>query len=135
MVYAKPSRKSGALTILLADDDPMVRDTGRELLEAMGYRVATAATGDETLQVFSRLRKVDLVVLDYNMPGENSLTVLQKLKTLKPGVQVLITSGYFPSPAIAMLRKSGASGLLHKPYRISALGPFIHQALKGKKTL
>jgi len=135
MVYAKPRLKSGALTILLADDDPVVRDSGRELLEAMGYRVATASNGDETIKVFSRLRKVDLVILDYNMPGQNSLAVLQKLKTLKPGVRVLMASGYFPSQVIRGLEESGASGLLYKPYRVSALEPFIHQALNEKRPL
>jgi CheY-like chemotaxis protein len=133
MVYAKSSRRAGPLTILLADDDPSVRHSGKELLEAMGYRVATAASGDETLRIFSRLKKVDLVILDYNMPGENSLAVLQKLKTLKPGVRVLMASGYFSSQAISRLEKSGASGLLHKPYRVSALEPFIHQALGRKR--
>ncbi len=133
MISVKPSPQSGALTILLADDDPMVRDSGRELLEAKGYRVATASSGDETLQIFSRLRNVDLVILDYHMPGHDSLAVLQKLKILKPGVRVLMTSGYFSTQDITRLMESGASGLLYKPYRASALEPFIHQALHEER--
>jgi CheY-like chemotaxis protein len=130
MVSVKPKPRSRAFTFLLVDDDPIIRNNGRELLEAMGFRVATAANSEEALKVFSRLRKVDLVILDYNLPGQNGLSVLKKLKSLEPGVRVLMASGYFPSQVISRIHESGAFGLIYKPYRVAALEPFILRLLK-----
>jgi CheY-like chemotaxis protein len=121
------------LTILLVDDDPLIRANGKELLEALGHRVATAAEANEALLASRSLGKVDLAILDYHLPCHNGLTVLQKLKALEPEVRVLMASGYFSSEDVAMIRESNASGLIYKPYRISALEALIHQVMKGEK--
>lgn len=120
-------------TILLVDDDPLILANGKELLEIMGYRVSTAGDGTEAVQVFLSLGKVDLVILDYHLPYQNGLKVLQKLKALKPEVRVLMASGYFSNDDVARLRENRASGLIYKPYRVSALEALICRVLKGEQ--
>ena len=118
-------------TILLVDDDSLVRQLGRELLERLGYRVATAADAPQALEVFPRLGKVDLVILDYHLPGINGHRLFQKLKGLDAGVRVLMASGFLCPREVARLRKGGVRGIIYKPFRLGALQQRI-QTVLGK---
>ena len=119
------------VTILLVDDDPLIRGLGQELLEHLGYRVAAAANGPEALDLFGRLPMVDLVILDYYLPGENGLEVLEQLKVLDPEVKVLIASGSFHPQEVPRLKEAGAVGLIYKPYRVAELESRIRAVLAG----
>ena len=116
-------------TILLVDDDSLIRQLGRELLEHLGFRVATAADAPQALEVFRRLRKVDLVILDYHLPGINGHRLFQKLKGLDAGVRVLMASGFLSGSEAARLRQSGVQGIIYKPFRLGALQQRIQAAL------
>lgn len=115
--------------ILLVDDDPLIRSLGRELLERLGYGVETAEKGEEVLEKFQQGRSADLVILDYNLPGMNGLEVCQRLKTLAPGVKMLVASGFFGAREIEQLRAAGAAGFLHKPFRLRELQSQIEEIL------
>jgi two-component system, cell cycle sensor histidine kinase and response regulator CckA len=117
--------------ILLVDDDPLIRGLGRELLEHLGYRVETAVDGSEALKKFQRKGGVDLVVMDYYMPGQNGCEVLKKFKTLDRQARVLVASGFFSSKDVASLMEEGALGLINKPYRLTDLQRRIQSALGG----
>lgn len=116
-------------TILLVDDDPLIRQLGGELLEHLGFRVATAADAPQALEVFPRLGKVDLVILDYHLPGMDGHRLLQKLKGLDAGVRVLMASGFLSIREATRLRQSGAQGIIYKPFRLGALQQRIKAAL------
>ena len=81
--------KKSPLTILLVEDDPLIRDLCRELLEHLGYRVETAGDGTEALNKYKRLEQVDLVVLDYYLPDKNGRQVLKDFKALDARARVL----------------------------------------------
>ena len=117
-------------TILLVDDDSLIRQLGRELLEHLGFRVATAADASQALEVFHRLGKVDLVILDYHLPGMDGHRLFQKLKGLDAGVRVLMASGFLSRQEAARLRQSGVQGIICKPFRLVELQPLL-QALMG----
>lgn len=117
-------------TILLVDDDPQIRQLGGELLEHLGFRVATAADAPQALAVFRRLRKVDLVILDYHLPGINGHRLFQKLKGLDAGVRVLMASGFLSIREATRLQESGVQGIICKPFRLLELQRLL-QAVMG----
>jgi len=117
-------------TILLVDDDPLIRRLGGELLEHLGFRVATAADAPQALEVFHRLGKVDLVILDYHLPGIKGHRLFQKLKGLDAGVRVLMASGFLSIREATRLRQSGVQGIICKPFRLMELQPLL-QAIMG----
>ncbi len=116
-------------TILLVDDDPLIRDLGRELLEYLGFRVATAADAVQALETFQSLERVDLVILDYQLPGLNGFQLFQELKALDAGVRVLMASGYLSAREMARLQESGVQGIIDKPFRLAELRQRIQAAL------
>jgi two-component system, cell cycle sensor histidine kinase and response regulator CckA len=119
------------LTILLVDDDPLIRDLGRELLEHLGYRVETAADGAEALNKFQNLGQIDLILLDYYLPDKNGRQLLKDFKALDARARVLMASGFLSWQEAATLKDEGALGLIYKPFRLTDLEHRIQSALKG----
>ena len=117
--------------ILLVDDDPLIRSLGRELLEHLGFAAEVAGDGREALELFQRLGRVDLVILDNCLPDRDGLQVLQDLQALDPGVRVLVASGYFSSQEVARIKEMGAAGFIYKPYRVAELESRIRLVLQG----
>ena len=124
--------KKPAPTILLVDDDPLIRGLGQELLEHLGYRVETAGDGSEALKKFQGMERVDLVVLDYYLPGQNGCEVLKEFKVLDKRARVLVASGFLSNQDMASLKKEGAMGLINKPYRLTDLKHRIKAVLAGR---
>lgn len=117
--------------ILLVDDDPLIRSLGKELLEHLEFEVEAAQDGQEAMELFRRLEKVDLVILDYFLPDRDGLHVLQDLRAVDPEVRVLVASGFFSSHELERIKEAGAAGFIYKPYRLSELEDRIHQVLQG----
>jgi CheY-like chemotaxis protein len=120
-----------APTILLVDDDPLIRGLARELLEHLGYRVETAGDGTEALKKYQTMGQVDLVLLDYFLPDKNGRQVLKDFKALDARARVLMASGFFSFQEAASLKDEGALGLIYKPYRLTDLESRIQAVLKG----
>ncbi|MFZ2088424.1 MAG: response regulator [Desulfobaccales bacterium] len=121
--------KTPTIQILLVDDDLHIRSLGRELLEKLGYGVETAENGWEVLEKLRQGRPLDLVILDYHLPGMNGLEVMARLKTLYPGAEVLMASGFFSNQEKEQLRAGGARGFLDKPFRLKELQSRIEEIL------
>jgi CheY-like chemotaxis protein len=121
-----------APTILLVDDDPLIRGLGRELLEHLGYRVETARDGAEALKKYQKLGQVDLVLLDYFLPDKNGRQVLKDVKALDARARVLMASGFFSLQEAATLKDEGALGLIYKPYRLTDLERRIQAVLQSQ---
>ncbi|MCJ7818366.1 MAG: response regulator [Syntrophales bacterium] len=118
--------------ILLVDDDPLIRVLGQELLEHLGYRVETAGDGSEALKKFQGMKRVDLVLLVYYLPGQNGCEVLKEFKLLDKRARVLVASGFLSSQDLASLKKEGALGMINKPYRLKDLQHRIKAVLGGR---
>jgi CheY-like chemotaxis protein len=107
--------ESGSETILLVEDEPVVRHLVAEILEASGYTVLQAGEGPSALELLRRHRgALHLVVTDVVMPGMSGPEVAQAVTSMRPGTQVLYISGYTDSaighhgvlePGIAFLQK------------------------------
>ncbi len=107
-------------TILLVDDDPLILELGRELLEHLGYRVETASDAAQALEVFQR-QGADLVLLDYRLPGMDGYQLLQELRTLDAEVRVLVATGLLSDREATRLRAGGVRGIIYKPFRLAEL--------------
>ena len=83
--------------VLCVDDETVGLEMRRQVLEARGYRVFTADNGPDALQIFS-CEPIDLVILDYKMPGMNGDVVAERMKRLKPAVPILLLSAYVELP-------------------------------------
>lgn len=108
--------RGGHETILLADDQDVVRKVGQNILERYGYRVLAVSDAAQAVDLYRQRRaEIDLVVLDLSMPKGSGLDVLQELRGLDPGVRVLLSSGYLADAVEGA--PQGAADFLAKPYQ------------------
>ncbi|MEI6705413.1 MAG: response regulator, partial [Deltaproteobacteria bacterium] len=103
--------------ILLVDDEPLIRNMGRELLQNVGYQVLLAEDGEQALEVYAREKEdISLVILDVVMPKMGGKETLERLMANDPDVRVLITSGFHQDGTADTLMNLGAKGFIPKPY-------------------
>jgi two-component system cell cycle response regulator len=114
MVRRFKAEKSSGYAILLADDNPDYREATRTLLEREGHEVICASGGPEALDILQQ-RKVDLLLLDYYMPGMTGEEVVTKLRQFNPYVQVILQTGYASEqPPRQLLRRLDIQGYYDK---------------------
>lgn len=118
-------------TILLVEDDAGVLDLGRTMLETLGYRVLSASSPSQALELVAQHAPVDLLLTDVVMPEMNGAQLAQQLRELRPELRVLYMSGY-TADIIAQY------GVLHqdihflqKPFDLQAISIKVHEALQG----
>ncbi len=117
--------------ILLVDDEKILRDVGRNLLEDLGYTVYLAEHGEQALEVFAAHRgDILLVMLDMIMPKMGGKEVLLRLRELDPEVRVLFCSGFNREGTGEELLALGARGFIQKPYNRSELSRAVADALR-----
>jgi signal transduction histidine kinase/CheY-like chemotaxis protein len=103
--------------VLVVDDEPLVRELAAEVLERAGFRTLVAGDGDEGLTSFqAHADAIALVVLDRTMPGLDGLELLERLRTLRPNLPVILSSGYTEERSSTRLRELGVDAVLHKPW-------------------
>ena len=130
-----PSQGEGALvregpTILLVDDEEMVRSLLEELLCGEGYRVLTAASGEEAVEVYrEHAADIELVFLDLLMAGMGGEKCLRELLGIDPSARVILTSGNASTDMARELLEAGARDFLDKPFKIDRLLQAVRGAL------
>ncbi|MBL8796413.1 MAG: PAS domain S-box protein [Planctomycetia bacterium] len=119
----------GQETILLVDDEAIIRNLGKTILQRYGYRVLLAVDGVEAVEVYSAHRaEIDLVILDLTMPRLSGQDALRQLLQLDPEVRVLFSSGY-SSELVTASDREGVLGFVNKPYRPHELARTIRTTL------
>ena len=120
----------GTETILLVDDESLIRDLGERILTQFGYSVITAADGESALSLYRGNKdRISLVILDLNMPGMGGRQCLESLVATDPGVKVIIASGYSTNGLAAEAIKTGACGFLGKPFKLKQMLGVVRQTL------
>jgi CheY-like chemotaxis protein/two-component sensor histidine kinase len=113
---------SGTGTLLVVDDEPLVRNVARVLLESVGFDVVEAANGVEAVAIYrSRAAEIRAVLLDVTMPGLGGVEALKRIREVDPGARVILSSGYDERDTIADLRRDQGVEFLQKPYRARTL--------------
>jgi PAS domain S-box-containing protein len=122
--------EAGTGTILVADDEEVVRRTAKAALERYGYTVLTAQNGREAVNIYRGMAdRVSMVLLDMTMPVMGGEEALRHLKTINPGVRVLLSSGFNEVEAIRRFTGKGLAGFIQKPYTAAALAEKVRQVL------
>ena len=120
---------TGAGTILFVDDEPGLRSIAQWTLEEHGYRVLLAENGQQAITVLSGHPEVRAVVLDLAMPVMSGDTAGPMMRSLRPDVPLILSSGYLESGALERVRPDVVAGFLEKPYRAEALVSKVEEVL------
>ncbi len=120
----------GTETVLLVDDDDVVRDLGATLLVDFGYKVIAASNGKEALEIYHREgERISLIILDLIMPEMDGMKCLAEVLRVNPKAKVIIASGYSESGSGSGAMARGAKGYVPKPYNIRQLLNAIREIL------
>jgi PAS domain S-box-containing protein len=121
-------------TVLLVEDEPMVRKLGQSALTSLGFAVLLAGDGVEAMEVFRQHKdKVRCVICDVTMPRMDGWETLAALRRLAPGLPVVLASGYDKAHVMAGDHPVLPEAFLSKPYRLHELRDAIGRALAGKE--
>jgi len=123
----------GSETILLVDDEEMLRNVGKSILDRLGYTVIVAADGEKALQVYSIERdRIDLIILDLSMPLMSGREFLRALRGMGSKVKVIVSSGYAEDDQQEPLDRLDVAAYVTKPYRPATLARIVRQVLDSE---
>ena len=107
-------------TVLIADDEDLVRHVLAQMLMKLGCRVLTAINGSEAMALFDKHSdEIDLVIFDLTMPQMDGTELFANLKKQSPDTKTLLTSGQDDLDSITEMRDAGLSGFIRKPFTLS----------------
>jgi len=123
------TKPSGGETVLVVDDDDVVRSLTQQMLEEAGFTVLTAADGRQALDVFRQSSDfIEVVLLDMTMPHMDGETTFSRLRQINDQVPVIISSGYSTQEAMDRFSGPGPAAFLQKPYRLDDLVTAVRRA-------
>jgi two-component system, cell cycle sensor histidine kinase and response regulator CckA len=122
----------GEGTILVVDDEPAVRELATIIIERSGFTVVTASDGNEAVARFTeRQDEIRAVILDLTMPGMDGSEVYRRLQEIRPGMRVVVCSGYNMQDFQARFGDSGTAAFLRKPYVPAGLIGRLREVLES----
>jgi PAS domain S-box-containing protein len=128
--------EAGAGTILVVDDEEVVRRTAKSALQRYGYAVLTAENGREAVDMYRGIADhVSMVLLDMTMPVMGGEEALRQLKAINPQVQVLLSSGFNEMEAVRRFTGKGLAGFIQKPYTAAALAEKVRGVLDASSSV
>ncbi len=126
------STTQGTEKILLVEDNEMVRDLAYKVLSNQGYDVSLAKNPDEALEYSSGFREtIDMLITDVVMPGMGGRELMEKIKRSRPGIKVLLISGYTDTSFISEGKLAQGTAFLQKPFSPRTLVRAVRDVLDG----
>jgi two-component system cell cycle sensor histidine kinase/response regulator CckA len=123
-----PEKGSG--TILVVDDEEYILSADKAMLNGLGYEVLLAKGGKEALRVFEEKKdSINLLILDLIMPDLSGEIVYDRIKSSRPDVRVILSSGYSIEGQAESILKKGCDGFIQKPYNLNQLAQKIKEVL------
>ena len=117
--------------VIFVDDEEDLRKVGARLLQRAGFQVVAVSSGEEALEQFrSDERAFDMLITDLSMPGMDGLTLITKVRSLRPKLPVILTTGYADRLAAYEARKIGVTEVLLKPNDLDSLSDAVTRALR-----
>jgi CheY-like chemotaxis protein len=127
---ASPTSRSGTETVLIVDDEAALRAVAARILGRSGYRVLTAGSGGEALQLVERHDgPIDLLLSDVVMPGMSGPQLGERLRQRDPGLKLLFTSGYTDDVALRHGLGGDRLQFIPKPYSVADLTRKVREVL------
>ncbi|GAB4362736.1 MAG: hypothetical protein Kow00128_02770 [Deltaproteobacteria bacterium] len=130
---AAPSRQG---TVLLVDDEDLVRDVAGAMLVSLGFEILTASNGKEGVEVFRRERsRILFTILDLRMPVMDGSQAFEEIRKIDPEARIVISTGFSGDEDVDRLKEQGAAAILSKPYtygqisRVAGLFPAAPSSL------
>ncbi len=127
---AKPVDSTGA-TLLLVDDDFLINLSTKALLEDLGHTVIEANSGAKALEVLRTGKPIDLMITDYAMPGMTGLQLAEAARGLRPGLPILLATGYADLPVGAVLDLPRLSKPYHQKQLAEQITALVGQEVAG----
>ena len=120
-------------TVLIVDDEPLVRWSVAETLTDSGYRVMSAGDACDALRVITGSgERPDVVLLDVDLPDSKDLSVLSAIRQASPASSVIVITAHGSQELFDDARKRGAFASIDKPFEMSSLAPLVAQALAAQ---
>ncbi len=116
-------------TVLVIDDEEVIRALFKETLEELGHTVIAAETGTEGLALVEE-KDFDLVFLDLKMPGMDGVEIFRRIRTVRPRLPVTIITGYPESDIMARALAQGPFGVINKPFGESDMATAVNNFLR-----
>jgi two-component system, cell cycle sensor histidine kinase and response regulator CckA len=124
------SVRPGTGSLLLVDDEHMIREMAGQMLKGLGYTIATCQDGQEAVDYYLKHHaEIDLVILDMIMPKVNGREAFLLMRQINPGVRALLASGFSADGEAQEVLKLGILGFVQKPFRMAELSARIQEAL------
>jgi CheY-like chemotaxis protein len=120
-----------ALTIIVAEDDPIVLENTAAMLEEKGHRVLQAASGEGAMRILHSDSTIDLVLTDYAMPGMSGLQLARAIRLEWPDMPLILATGYAELPATAGVSVQR----LNKPFTETALTDAIRKVMGARQEM
>ena len=127
----KNGRPDEPSNVLVVDDEAVIREGMRRILESDGYRVDTSASGRTAIEKIQE-RDFDVVITDLKMPGMDGMEVLKTIKILQPDVPVIIITGYSTVDTAVEAMKNGAFDYIAKPFTPEQISEKVQKAIARK---
>jgi signal transduction histidine kinase/ActR/RegA family two-component response regulator/HAMP domain-containing protein len=124
----------GTETILIVEDEPVLREMARTILQNCGYRILEASSGNDALKVWNqRTSRIDLLLTDMVMPdGVSGLDLAERLVFHQPGLKIIFTSGYTAQEISPEVLARTRARFLQKPYAHASLAKIVRDSLDTK---
>ena len=117
-------------TVLLVDEDELVNELGKDMLEELGFEVKTALTGRRAIETFSADPfGISCVMMDLNLPDISFDHVLTDIRRIRADIPVFITSGYLDENMKLLVKNMAISGFIQKPYTLAQLNSGIKKGM------
>ncbi|MGC8877930.1 MAG: CHASE domain-containing protein [Anaerolineae bacterium] len=124
-------KTSSTGTILVIDDEDMVCELAADALRLMGLQALTASDGEEGICLFQEhAAEIGCVILDLTMPRQDGVSTYQALRSIRPDVPIILTSGYSLQEVLQRLEGQRPDGFLHKPYPLEELRRVVESVLE-----
>ena len=117
-------------SVLIVDDEALIRWSVAETLESEGYQVLEAGSAREALERFSEVGDgIGVAVLDLRLPDCADLALLRRIREIAPDCRIILMTAYGTTEILDEARRAGAIGVLAKPFDMTRVAGLVHTAL------
>ena len=119
-------------SVLICDDEEIMRDVLETILTTAGYKVELAKTGEEALELYSN-KPFDIVLMDVSMPGIGGLTALAEMLKIDPDAVIIMITAYATFDTAISAWEKGAHGVIRKPFQNDQILAFVSKGIRRRK--